>query len=461
MDRLADLDPGLTVNAQGERRLSATNAASPRVAVIGGGWAGLAAAVELAAAGISVTLFEAGRELGGRARRVEIHGHALDNGQHLLIGAYRETLRLMKIVDAPSGQALHRRPLALEVPGAGFALRLPALPAPLHLAWGLLGARGVPFAEKLAAAGFAFWLKQRRFELDDEPVAALLDRHRQQGALRRHLWDALCLAALNTPPERASARIYANVLRDSLGAGRTDTDLLIPVADLGTAFPDAAERFIVRHGGIIRRAMRIGEVEATEQGFAVDGGKYDHVVIATAPQHAAPLLAALPAAREVAAMLSDYDYEPIGTVYAGYPPEVTLPAPMLGLENNDSCIGQWVFDRGLLPANRGVLAFVLSAHAPWEALDNDTLARSLHREISAALGRPLPPPRWTQVIRERRATFSCRPHLPRPSAETPVPGLWLAGDYVCADYPATIEGAVRSGVETAGMILLACEKPLR
>lgn len=447
------------MNAQGKRMRSATNADTPRVAVVGGGWAGLAAAVELGASGIPVTLFEAGRELGGRARRVEIQGHALDNGQHLLIGAYRETLRLMTIVGTPAERALLRRPLVLEMPGAGFALRLPALPAPLHLAWGLLGARGVSFAEKLAAARFAFWLKQRRFELDDEPVATLLDRHGQQGALRRHLWDALCLAALNTPPERASARIYANVLRDSLGAGRADTDLLIPVADLGTAFPDAAEDFIARHDGIIRCETRIGRIEATAQDFAVDGEKYDQVVIATAPQHAAPLLATLPTARKVAAMISDYDYEPIGTVYAGYPPEVTLPAPMLGLDSDDKGIGQWVFDRGLLPANRGILAFVLSAHAPWDALDNETLARTLHRELETALKRPLPPPRWTRVIRERRATFSCHPHLPRPAAETPIPGLWLAGDYVCADYPATIEGAVRSGVEAARRVLLAGEKP--
>lgn len=443
------------MKAQGKRRRSATNTGTPRVAVIGGGWAGLAAAVELGAAGIPVTLFEAGRELGGRARRVEIQGHALDNGQHLLIGAYRETLRLMTIVGAPSGRALQRRPLALEMPGAGFALRLPALPAPWHLAWGLLSAHGVQPAEKLSAARFAFWLKRRRFQVDDEPVAALLDRHGQQGALRRHLWDALCLAALNTPPERASARIYANVLRDSLGASRADTDLLIPVADLGTAFPDAAERFIAHRGGRLHRATRVGAIENRDRDFIVNGGRYDHVLLATAPQHAAPLLAALPAARAVAETIAAYDYEPIGTVYSGYPPEVTLPAPMLGLENNDSSIGQWVFDRGLLPANRGVLAFVLSAHAPWDALDNDMLALTLHRELAAALKRPLPPPRWTQVIRERRATFSCRPHLPRPSAETPIPGLWLAGDYVCADYPATIEGAVRSGVEAAGRILLA------
>jgi len=96
-----------------------------------------------------------------------------------------------------------------------------------------------------------------------------------------------------------------------------------------------------------------------------------------------------------------------------------------------------------------VIGFVLSARGAWDERDNDALATALHGELEQALGRKLPRASWHQVIRERRATFSCRPHLPRPAAQTPIPGLWLAGDYVCADYPATLEGAVRSGVAAA------------
>ena len=487
--------------AQASTRTGAPPRAAPRVAIIGGGWAGLAAAVELCAAGAPVVLYEAARQLGGRARRVDIDGHTLDNGQHILIGAYRETLRLIRRVhhsgsatgatsgadnagkagnigdtgEAGSERLLRRLPLSIEHPAAGFRLRPPAwlpLPAPLHLACGLFGARGCTLAEKTAAARFMRDLQVRDYRLDaDASVEALLDHAGCTGALRRLLWDPLCLAALNTPPERASAQIFANVLRDSLGGDRCAADLLLPAIDLGRLFPDAAAAFIAARGGHIRRSRRIEHCERLEQPerndrgheprqrWRIDGETYDHVILATAPQHAAPLLERHAATRSIAARLAAYDYEPIGTVYIAYPPTVRLPAPMLGLGGRsvsaDARLGQWAFDRGQLCGEAGLIAFVLSARGRWDERDNAALTAALHHELEAALNRPLPPPRWHKTLRERRATFSCRPNLFRPAGETPLPGLTLAGDYVCADYPATLEGAVRSGVGAAGSILAA------
>jgi predicted NAD/FAD-dependent oxidoreductase len=161
----------------------------------------------------------------------------------------------------------------------------------------------------------------------------------------------------------------------------------------------------------------------------------------------------------IAALLRAYAYEPIGTVYLGYPPALNLPFPMLGLNGGQSGrLGQWVFDRGLLGGADGVMGFVLSAEGAWDKRDNAALAAALHRELEKALGEKWPAPLWQQVIRERRATFSCRPNLLRPPIKTPLTGLWLAGDYVCADYPATLEGAVRSGVAAAREVLLAPSK---
>ena len=136
-----------------------------KVAVIGGGWAGIAAAVELTAAGVDTTLFEAGRVLGGRARSVVIDGRTLDNGQHILLGAYRDTLALMRQVGADPEQLLDRRPLEV-VDQAGFQLALPKWPAPLNVAWGLLTATGVGWREKLATAWWMQGIKARRFRLD-------------------------------------------------------------------------------------------------------------------------------------------------------------------------------------------------------------------------------------------------------------------------------------------------------
>ena len=123
------------------------------VAIIGAGYAGMAAAAELAARGVRVSVFEASRTLGGRARRVEAHGHPLDNGQHILVGAYAELLRLMRLVGADPQALLERLPLSLLYPGR-MALRAPRLPAPLHLAAALFAAKGLSFGARLAAVGF-------------------------------------------------------------------------------------------------------------------------------------------------------------------------------------------------------------------------------------------------------------------------------------------------------------------
>ena len=419
-----------------------------KTAIIGGGWAGLAAAVELVSTGGEVTLYEAARQLGGRARRVEINGQALDNGQHILLGAYRETLRLMHIVGAAPETRLKRLPLEISHPAAGFHLRLPRLPAPLHLAVGLIAAVGLPLREKIAAARFIHALQTVDYRLPlDCAVSALLDQHQQHGKLRRLMWDALCLAALNTAPEDASAQVFAHVLRDSLGGAREDIDLLLPTTDLGQVFPDAASAYIRQHGGKIHLSRRIERLDA---GLHVEGERFDHIILALAPQQAIPLLAALPQTAAIAALLGQYAYEPVGTVYARYPADIRLPCPMLGMSRSEpGQLGQWVFDHGLLRGTPGLLAFVMSANGRWDERDNDTLAHALHEELESVLGMALPAAHWYQVIRERRATLSCRPALPRPTAKTPIPGLWLAGDYVCADYPSTLEGAVRSGVVAA------------
>ena len=120
-----------------------------RVAVVGAGYAGLAAAIELVRAGAAVAIFEANRTPGGRARRVEYRGAPLDNGQHLLLGAYRETLALMREVGVPD-RALLRPPLALHFPGR-FSMQAPRLPAPLHLAVALARAQGLSSEDRWAA----------------------------------------------------------------------------------------------------------------------------------------------------------------------------------------------------------------------------------------------------------------------------------------------------------------------
>lgn len=403
-----------------------------KVAVIGGGWAGIAAAVELTAGGAEVTLFEAGRVLGGRARSISVDGRRLDNGQHILLGAYRETLALMRQIGADPQQLLERRPLQV-VDNAGFRLALPRLPAPLNVAWGLLAARGVSLGEKLKTAWWMESVKRRRFRLPHEcTVAAWLDGAGQTGRLRRHLWEPLCLAALNTPAERASAQLFANVLRDSLGsARRADTDLLLPRTTLGSLLPEPAAAWLSDKGARLQLGTRVAQLDARADGVAVDGEHFAAAILATAPQHAGKLWPELSI---------DYAYEPIATVYLQYPPPTRLAFPLHNLIGHG---GQWVIDRG-----DGLLACILSGHGAWEEEDDETLVGSLIAEL-AFPGIP----RWQKVVREKRATFSSRPGLIRPGCHTSHRALMLAGDYTWADYPATLEGAVRSGRQAARQLL--------
>jgi len=402
-----------------------------RVAVIGGGWAGIAAAVELTAAGAETTLCEAGRVLGGRARGIEIDGRKLDNGQHILLGAYRETLALMRQVGANPDELFDRCPLQV-VDNTGFRLALPRLPAPLNVAWGLLAARGVGIGEKLRTVLWMDGIKRCGFRLaQDMTVAQWLDQAGQTGALRRHLWEPLCLAALNTPADRASAQLFANVLRDSLGSSRReDTDLLLPRVDLGQLLPEPAGHWLLAHGAETRLSTRVGRITEVENGLDIDGETFSAAIIATAPQHIGALW---PAAA------TNFAYEPIATVYRNFEPKMKSAFP---LTNHLGGHCQWVVDRG-----QGVLACVLSGHGAWEELDDEALAAGLDEE----LGWPNPSG-WHKVIREKRATFSASPGLHRPNFKTSNPRLFLAGDSTWADYPATLEGAVRSGLRAARQI---------
>jgi squalene-associated FAD-dependent desaturase len=252
---------------------------------------------------------------------------------------------------------------------------------------------------------------------------------------------------LNTPVDRASAQVFANVLRDGLTETRDTSDLLIARTDLSRLFPEPAAEYVKARGGTIELGTPVRTIAKDRGGFRLDDrpGLYTTVIVACAPQHAAPLLAGFAELTAMRAMIERLDYEPIVTCYLQYPESMTLPTPMLGLSGG---IVQWVFDRGRLGSSKGLLAAVISASGAHEELAKDTLVSRIETELKAALG-ALPALRWSQVITEKRATFSCTPGLARPRGATAIHGLLLAGDYVASEYPGTLEAAVRSGIDAA------------
>ncbi|MBO9535398.1 hydroxysqualene dehydroxylase HpnE [Herbaspirillum sp.] len=433
-------------------------------AVIGGGWAGCAAAVTLAAAGKRVSLFEAGKILGGRARRVEIGGRTLDNGQHILLGAYSASLSLMKQVGVKPADAMLRLPLQMRYPSqTGMDFIAPRLPAPLHLAVALLRARGLERADKMALARFSTTARWMGWQLhQDCSVAELLERFDQTPRLIKLMWNPLCIAALNTPPERASAKVFLNVLRDSLGARRAASDMLIPRTDLSALLPQAAAAFIEQRGGRTIAGTAVASLHAMgETGIwrlqdrqGRDLGEFAGVVIATGADVAAQLLdeaQGLAAPCDTSALRA-LAYEPITTCYLQYAPTLRLPLPFCALTDDPQrrAWGQFVFDRGQLNGDAGLLAVVVSAAGRAIEDGHATLLEGIAQQLAADFGRPeLSVAQWSKVITEKRATFSCTPGLRRPDNTGLPTGLALAGDYVAGDYPATLEGAVRSGIAAA------------
>jgi len=430
----------------------AASATSPlRVAVVGAGWAGLAAAVEATLRGHAVTLYEMAPQVGGRARRVDIDGLALDNGQHILIGAYTQTLRLMRTVGVDESSAFVRTPLRLSTPD-GMGLHLPAGSPILAFVRGVMTRRGWTLRDRVALMAAATGWGLQRFRCAPHVTVADLTA-RLPAAVRDSLIDPLCVAALNTPSAEASGTVFLRVLHDALFTGPGAADLMLPRRRLSDLLPEPATAWLQRSGATVRVSTRVDAVEAAGAGWRVDGEHFDHVVLAPTAVEAARLVRAIaPGWADTAAALR---YEPIVTVYA-HSDGARLPEPMFALPSDEQRQpAQFVFDHGQLGGRDGLLAFVISGAQPWlqrglDATCEATLAQG--RELLAPyLQSPL---RAVRILTEKRATFRCTPGLRRPPGRI-APGLHVAGDYVAGPYPATLEGAVRSAIEAVDAIVAA------
>jgi squalene-associated FAD-dependent desaturase len=412
-----------------------------RLVVVGGGWAGLAAAVRAVQAGHAVTLIEMAGQLGGRARGVDVDGLALDNGQHILIGAYRQTLELMRTVGVVESAAFDRRPLELRYPD-GRGLRMPAGPAWRGFGLAVATCRGWTWRDRVALVRAAVGWSLAGFRCPPEQTVAQLCKGLPP-AVRELLIDPLCVAALNTPAADASAQVLLRVLRDALFGGTGSADLLLPRRSLRDLLPGPAHDWLQAAGAQVQLGRRVEGIAPAEQGWRVDGRACDGVILACSASEAARLTRTLAPAWSATA--SALRYEPIVTVYLRCP-GARLPAPMTALVAGPQAPAQFAFDHGALGATPGLFAFVISGARGWvEAGLEHTGQAVLHQALNDFAPTTWPcAPTLVKVLAEKRATFQCTPGLARPSARI-ARGLVAAGDYVDGPYPATLEGAVQSG----------------
>ena len=443
-----------------------------KVAILGGGWAGMAAAVRAQQLGHRVTVYEAARVLGGRARGVDCTPAdggtiTLDNGQHILIGAYRESLSLMKLVGVPLHEALLAMPLTLVGPdGGGF--RMPDTPPwlqrfvpGLDVVWSIFTNPGWAWNDKLRLLKTAVRWRMSGFNCPPKMSVATLC-NKLTPRVRHQLIEPLCVSALNTPSDKASGQVFLRVLRDALfsPAGRqlpfNSATLLLPRRNLSALFPEAAARWLTAKGGKLELGKRVQAIEPVSLfsggpdrlvSWDIHGQTYDRVVIACQPSEAARLVkhssfAVLPRAHDWLAKAYRIQFSAITTVYLQAAATTRLSQPMLALESGPGMPAQFVFDRGQLGDRPGLLAFVISASQG----ERDQLDGQVQAQAISQLGLGIT--EIVQTVIEKRATFACTPGLQRPPMRIG-DGILACGDYIDGPYPATLEGAVISGIQAA------------
>jgi hydroxysqualene dehydroxylase len=453
-----------------------------KVLIIGAGWAGLAVAIEATRLGHQVLVVEATRTLGGRARALDVTlpdgtVTTLDNGQHILIGAYSATLQLMREIGIDTAAALQRIPLTLRYPdGSGLVLpdwRKPWF-AGVDVAAGIVQAKGWGWGDKLSLLRAADAWRRARFVCPAHCSVAQLCRGISQRVMADMI-EPLVVSALNTPADRASGSVFLRVMRDALFAPSAEdvagSNMLLPRQDLSALFPQAAAAWLQKNDVKVLSSQRIvdlsmlSKAEQLEQwilglqakntgnlgstGTLEPAWRPDATILATPAAEAARLVGTLDvndataqaSAQAWAATAQALQFEAITTVYA-HSSAAQLQHTVMALHSNAQQPAQFVFDRAALTGQRGVLAFVVSASNG----DSATLEQQVIAQGKVQLG--LADLQPIKTIVEKRATFACTPGLQRPAMRV-APGVLACGDYVDGPYPATLEGAVRSGMAAA------------
>lgn len=431
----------------------------PSVAIIGGGWAGLACALKLAKSGLAPVIYESAPEPGGRARRAHLDGHNRDNGQHLMLSGCRALATLLNDI----GVSLSTGAFVYQNAEGNFSLAGRRGRGGLLL--GLLGASCFKLSERLQLLKALLRLQWHGWQVPAaQTVLQWLQTQKQAPPLIHQFWAPLTLAILNTPLEEAAMARLVSVLRDTLGTGAEALQILQPTGNLSTSIVTPLVEAIEVAGGQLRSRQRITAITTgvTRPNMRPDGRPFQiHMADASAPIHFDRVVLAIPPWSlskldlpfATADLSQRFGAQPIATVYLGFDPAVRLRTPLYQIDGplaGDARV--WVMDRTHC-GEPGILAVSLSAQGPWCSLENEALSAACAVKVAAALNLTTPC-LWHKTVIVHRATYSATPMARlQPTEIEPLPGLILAGDWTHPSYPATLEAAVASGFEAAERIM--------
>jgi len=454
--------------------MSAGAGTSEAAVVVGGGLAGITAALRLADAGVAVTLVESRPRLGGLAFSFKRGDLWVDNGQHVFLRcctAYRGLLQRLGVTDQVEIQPRLDVPVRDVATGRLGTLRRDPLPVPLHLGRGLAGYPHLSLRERLATGRAAMALRALDLEdpaLDRESFGDWLRRHGQSDRAVEALWDLVGVATLNATAEESSLALAAMVFKTGLLSDPGASDIGFAKVPLGVLHDDAARAALERAGVRVLLRTRVTAVKADEsgrhevllEGERLDGGEERlaqvRTLVLAVPQDAAHELLP-PGSLSEPERLLELSYAPILNVHVVYDRQV-LDRPFLAALGSPV---QWVFDRTRHSGMTGPGQYLALSQSAAQA-EIDLPVAELRRRYLPELERLLPAARGAGVTeffvtRERTATFAPAPGSARlrPSAVTGTPGVFLAGSWTATGWPATMEGAVRSGNTAARAALAA------
>ncbi len=443
--------------------------------IIGGGFAGLAAAVDLAEAGKRALLLERRAFLGGRAYSFtdKTTGDTIDNGQHLMMGCYHHALGFLEKIGATGKLKFQASPkvdfLQERQDGVRRAsFKCPPMPAPLHLLAGLARLATIGWSDRLKALRVGLELRRlngNRSGLAGITVREWLDRLGQTRRMQSRFWDLVALATLNESPERASADMFAHVLDQAFMHTRCDSSMVISRVGLSDLYTNDARAFIEARGGEVRLNADVAQIEFENDralGVRMRNGELivAEMVISAVPYFA--LRKMLPSrvieSCEGFSNLAQFRSAPIVSINLWYDEPVT-DLEFAGLLDSEI---EWVFNKNAIAGEQGRkrqhLALVISAaHRAAQKTKAELIAMAvdeMRRFFPAARNQR---PAHAYVIREHDATISHTPDTAalRPSQRTRFENFFLAGDWTDTGLPATIEGAVWSGQECARLVSVA------
>ncbi len=416
------------------------------VIVAGGGLAGLAATAALCSAGHSVTLLEARPFLGGRATSYEIDSETIDNCQHILLRCCVNLMDFYQRLGVEDDIAFYREIVFIEPGGRASTLRAGILPAPNHFAESFLRMSFLNLREKIAVARAirAIDRERGRDDLDRITMQQWLEEKRQPPRAIERFWHQVLVSAINEELDRMAAAHGFQVFRLGFLARKNSYEMGIPAVPLGALYGSESWKRM----GNAQLCMR-----SPVEKFAIENGRVDHVVAAGEELRADHYICALPFER-IATIIPDlpldltkFEHSPITGIHLWFDRPVT-DLPHATLLNRTI---QWMFNK----SDGRYVQLVVSASRSLETMPRaDVIALAL-RELaeffpmvsSAKLEK-------AHVVKEIRATFSAAPglELRRPLSRTAIPNLFLAGDWTRSGWPATMEGAVRSGYLAAEAI---------